>query len=309
MKVYQGIEQFNQVQGAVVTLGTFDGVHLGHQKILKRLKELAAQNGGETVVLTFNPHPRMVLYPDDHKLKLLSTIEERMVRFKEAGIDHLIIVPFTKEFSRMSASEFVENIILDKIGASILVIGHDHRFGKNREGDYKVLEQLASERNFLLEETAAEDWEEITISSTKIRAALEAGDIAKANALLGHHYSFVAEVIHGDAIGRTIGFPTANLKPTEYFKLIPGDGVYAVYVNVDGSVYGGMMNMGFRPTVGGIAHTREVHIFDFDGNIYGQELTITVVNRIRNEEKFANIEALKIQLGLDKAKALSLLSE
>ncbi len=308
MKVYRSLEEFTPLESAIVTQGTFDGVHLGHQKILRQLKNLAAMEGGETVLLTFFPHPRLVLQPDDNGLKLLETIEEKIAHLEQLGIDHLLILPFTKTFSRLTAEEFVQTILLDGIGTKMMVVGYDHRFGKNREGSFQELSQLANVYNFRVEEISAEDIEAVTISSTKIRQALMAGDLATANTFLGYSYRAQGKVVHGHKKGAGIGFPTANIHVDAAYKLIPGDGVYAVEVLVKGQRYQGMVNIGSQPTFQERAHAFEAHIFSFSENIYGEEIEVVFHFRLRDEMRFESVEALRAQLENDKKEALRLLA-
>lgn len=308
MKIYRSLEEFVPVNNAVVTQGTFDGVHLGHQQILRRLRQKATEIGGETVLLTFFPHPRMVLQPDDNTLRLLETVEEKIRHLEKEGIDHLLILPFTREFSRQSSEEFVRDVLINRIGTKVLVIGHDHRFGKNREGSFDNLRELAPLFDFTVEEIPAEDIDAVTISSTKIRNALAMGDVTTAAAFLGYNYQVTGTVEHGNEKGRELGFPTANIKPGEWYKLVPGDGVYAVRFHVDGKTFSGMGNIGKQPTFENRHHAIEVHIFDFSETIYNKEVTVEFVQRLRGEQKFSGIEALVKQLENDKFAALSLLN-
>jgi riboflavin kinase/FMN adenylyltransferase len=306
MKVYTNIENFNNVKNPVVTTGTFDGVHLGHQKIITRLKEVANENNGETVLLTFYPHPRMVLFPDDNELKLLNTQQEKIELLEKYGVDHLIIYPFTKEFSRLTSVEFVRNILVNKIKTKKLIIGYNHHFGRNREGSFEHLKEYGPLYGFEVEEILAKDIEHIEISSTKIRKALQTGDIQTATAFLGHYYTLSGKVIEGLKLGRTIGYPTANISIEGRYKLIPADGIYAVKIKQSDEMYCGMLSIGNNPTVEGKGRSIEVNIFDFDKNIYGQEITIYFIERLRNEVKFNNLEELKVQLVKDKENSLQI---
>ena len=308
MKIYRSIEEIPKIKNAIVTQGTFDGVHAAHQVIIDRLKEVAKLNHGESVIVTFDPHPRIVLYPDDHGLKLLQTLNEKIEVLNHLGIDHLIIIPFTKEFSRLSSMQFIRDIIVNKIGAKHLVVGYNHRFGKNREGDHDQLNEYASLYGFDVEEIAEQDIDNIAISSTKIRKALEAGDIITANKYLLKPFVLKGTVVQGKQLGRTIGFPTANIEVSDKNKLVPADGVYAVKVFIHNKMYGAMLNSGFRPTVDGKHHVIEVHVFDFDETIYGQEMTIEFVDKLRDEIKFNNVNELRNQLEKDKLHALSKLA-
>ena len=303
MKVYTDIDQFGPVEKPFVTTGTFDGVHFGHRVILKKLIKQAKAEGGESVLLTFYPHPRMILFPDDNHLKLLTTQPEKIKLLEKLGIEHLIFIPFTTEFSRMKAFEFVRDILVNKIGVHKLIIGYDHQFGRNREGSLKQLEEYAPMFDFEIEEIPAQDIDTIKISSTKIRNALIEGDIKTADEYLGYEYPISGEVIRGNQIGRALGFPTPNIQYNNHFKLIPANGVYAVEIRVKETTYKGMMNIGRRPTLNDhdAGLTLEVNIFNFNENIYGKVITVLLRKHIRDEVKFKNLEALSAQLVKDKA--------
>lgn len=307
LKVYYNLQEFKPLENAVVTIGTFDGVHVGHQKILFRLTEIANSTNGESVVMTFWPHPRMVVSPDSHDLKLLSTIDEKIELLERQGIQHLIIVPFTREFSELSAEEYVQKILIGRIGTKRLVIGYDHRFGRNREGGFDYLSDNKKRFGIEIEEISRQEIENLTISSTKIRNSLIEGNIKVANELLGRNYSFQGLVVKGRQLGRTIGFPTANVHLAENYKLTPSNGVYAVRIFVRGSWYKGIMNIGNRPTVEGIGITREVNIFDFDDDIYGEDVVVEILDFIRKETKFNGLEELKAQIRADVAYCKTLL--
>ena len=303
MKIYENFVDFQPIAHAVVTIGTFDGVHLGHQKILRRLRVLADQSQGETVLITFWPHPRMVLRPDNHNIKLLSTFEEKNRLLEEFGVDHLVSIPFTKAFSETSSEEFIHHILIEKIQTKILVIGYDHKFGKGREGGFEHLHANQEKYGFELEEIPREDIDSIGISSTKIRQALEKGDIVSANNFLGRPYALTGKVIQGRQIGRSIGFPTANIEIADPNKLIPDDGAYIVQASVKGRLVNGMLNIGHRPTLSGLNKTIEVHLFDFESTIYGLEVGIFFLDFLRPEIKFSGLPALKVQLDRDRIKA------
>lgn len=310
MKVYFSLEDFQKLDFAVVTTGTFDGVHIGHKKILEQLNHVAKANNGESVLLTFSPHPRIVLQPDVD-LKLLNTQNEKIDLLKDTGLDHLIIHPFTKEFSRTTSLDFVRNILVNTIGAKRLVIGYDHHFGRNREGSFEHLKEFGPTYGFDVEEISAKDIENVTVSSTKIRKALEEGDLQTANEYLGYDYPITGQVVEGERIGNTIGFPTANLLTEETYKLIPKDGVYAVEVlfpSAPDQKFHAMCNIGMRPTFSGKFKTIEVHIFNFNRNIYGEQMRIMFKQRLRGETKFANAEELKAQLNKDMEHAQQVLS-
>ena len=308
MKIYHSLDDFSRLDCAVVTSGTFDGVHLGHQKILSRLKEIAEKNSGETVVITFWPHPRLVLKPDDQHLKLLNTFEEKAALLKEQGIQHLLRIPFTKEFSQISSNDFIKTILVEKMGTRKLVIGYDHRFGKNREGSFDQLKLKGPQFGFEVEEIPRQDIDHVAVSSSLIREALEAGDVQAAQHLLGRPYSLSGRVIKGDKLGRMLGFPTANLDIDSHYKLVPAEGIYAVNVWLEGKRYGGMLYIGYRPTVGGKIKNIEVNIFDFSREIYGETLTIEFVSLLRSDTKFSDLETLKQQMEVDKQAALRALA-
>jgi riboflavin kinase/FMN adenylyltransferase len=309
MKVYHSLEEFKKVENGVVTIGTFDGVHVGHQKIISSLKQIAHNKHGETVVLTLHPHARMVLYPDDTNLKLITTIDERVALFKAFGIDHLIIHPFTLEFSRLTATEFVRDILVNKIGTKTLVIGYDHHFGRHREGTFELLEELAPVYSFDLEEIPEQDVNDIAVSSTKIRTALNRGDIAIANKFLGYDFELTGIVIKGEQIGKTIGYPTANIYVQDKYKLIPGHGIYAVMVKIDDEEFKGMLYIGNRPVVNGSKQSIEVNILDFDKDIYGKSVTVIFKHKIRDDMKLNSLDELKNQIDRDKIEAIKLLSQ
>lgn len=295
------------MKNPVVTTGTFDGVHLGHQKIISRLKETAKEENGETVLITFFPHPRMVLFPDDNDLKLINTQEEKIELLEQYGIGHLIIIPFTKEFSRLTSVEFVRNILVNQIKTKRLVIGYNHHFGRNREGSFEHLKEYGPLYGFEVEEIPAKDIDSIEISSTKIRNALQSGDVRTAASYLGHEFSLTGKVVDGKKIGRQIGYPTANILVEDKYKIIPADGVYAVKVKHDNKIYGGMLNIGNNPTVNGKHKTIEVNIFDFNKDIYEENATIYFIERLRDEVKFNGLEELKDQLAIDKINSLKIL--
>lgn len=308
MKIYKGLDEFQKLENAVVTTGTFDGVHIGHRKILTRLTEVAQKNRGESVLLTFFPHPRMVLQPDSD-LKLINTIDEKIKLLEKEGIDHLIIHPFTKEFSRTTSLEFVRDILVNQIGTRKLVIGYDHHFGRNREGAFEHLREFGPLYGFEVEEISVEEVDEVNVSSTKIRKALEEGKVEVAANYLGHQFQLSGKVVHGHKLGRELGFPTANIAIENRYKLVPANGIYAVRVEFKGGLLQGMLNIGYRPTVSDIISdtTIEVNLFDFDQEIYGEELTIHFVKRIRDEKKFDGKDALIEEMKKDKNKVALIL--
>ena len=308
MKIYTHIDEFKQIKNAVLTIGTFDGVHVGHQKIISRLKEVALQKGGETVILTFFPHPRMILHPDDLNIKLISTMNEKAERLENLGIDHLIITPFTRDFSNLNPQEYIKDVLVEKIGTTHIIIGYDHRFGKDRSGGLKELQNHASELGYDVEEIPEQDINDVAISSTKIRNALLNGDVKTAENFLGYPFHLSGKVIKGDQIGRKIGFPTANLFIEESYKLIPSDGIYAVSVDFKSGQLKdenakGMAYIGHRPTINGMSRNIEVHIFDFSEDIYGETIRINFLEYFRDDQKFNSLDELKEQLGRDEVKA------
>lgn len=307
MKIYNCIKDFKPVKNTVVTIGTFDGVHLGHRAIFNKMMQEAAKIDGETVVITFYPHPRIVLGLDSSKLKFINTQEKKINRLEEAGIDHLIIVSFTKQFAGISSYDFIKDFVVEKINPSKLIIGYDHHFGKNRRGSFDQLAELGREFGFTVEQVEEQKKNDMPISSTKIRTLLEAGKVSAANMLLGYEYSITGKVVPGNAIGRGIGFPTANIEIADEFKLIAAVGVYACRVYWMGKSYKGMSNIGYRPTINQGELTIEVNIFNFDQQIYDQQITISFVERMRDEKKFENIDALKEQLKVDRVNAMKIL--
>lgn len=304
MRIFNSTDQLPEFSNTVFTQGTFDGVHLGHQKILKRLKDESIKAGGESVLLTFWPHPRLFLFPDDNQLKLLQTLDEKLEQLEKAGVDNVVVLPFTKEFSQMLPEDFIKDFLVNSLNVHTAIIGYDHRFGRNREGDINLLKSYESQFNYKVLEIGPEDIDHITISSTKIRNSLLVGDVATANTYLGRPYSFSGKVVHGKKLGRTIGYPTANLEINHPNKLIPAIGVYAVQCKVDGQIFGGMMNIGNNPTVPGKDFSIEVNIFDFSADIYDKVIEIFVVAWLRDEKKFGNLEELALILQLDKKNAL-----
>ena len=288
----------------VTTIGTFDGVHIGHQKILKQVVQLAEEKGYVPVVLTLFPHPRMVLQNDD-SIKLLNTIEERIELLKAIGIKEVIVKKFTKEFANLSAKDYVKQILVDELNTKQIVIGYDHHFGKNRSANINDLKQFATRYDFKVEEISAQDIEDVTVSSTKIRTALNEGEVDLANSYLGYNFFITGTVVKGKGLGRTIDFPTANISITASYKLIPSNGVYVVKSKIDNKSIFGMMNIGTNPTVDGKTRSIEVHFFNFNKDIYNSELKIEFLKRLRSEQKFKNLDALKNQLKEDMVNASS----
>lgn len=308
MKIYYNINEFKTKKKTVTTTGTFDGVHFGHKVIIDCLKNTAKKIKGESVILTFFPHPRMVLQPENTDLKLLNTIEERIELLKKSGIDNLIIHPFSNEFSRLTSIEFVRDILVTQLNTHKLVIGYDHHFGRNREGSFSHLKEFGPIYGFDVEEIPAQDMDEVNISSTKIRNALLDGNIKIANQFLGYPYYINGTVIEGDKIGREIGFPTANIKINDWYKLIPANGVYAVKVKINEKLYDGMLNIGTRPTLNKENTSIEVNIFNFNENIYNTKIKVEFIDKIRDEHKFDKLEDLKNQLEIDKKTTIQILN-
>lgn len=307
MKTFQSISKFSCQKHTVVTIGTFDGVHIGHRKIISRLIQASENTDLESLVLTFFPHPRMILQ-DNQELKLLNTIEERTKLLSDCGLQNLVIHPFDHAFSRLSAEEFVQSIIAEQFKCKKMIIGYDHRFGRNRTATIEDLIVYGEKYYFEVEQISAEEIQDVTVSSTKIRKAIEEGNLALANSYLGYNYLLTGKIEKGKGIGRTINFPTANLFVEETYKLIPKQGVYVIQSIWKDKLVKGIMNIGFNPTVNGEKQSIEVHFFDFDEILYGKNIQIQVIHRLRDEIKFESLEKLKIQIQLDKEKALDYFS-
>lgn len=303
MIIYRGLTDIQPIPNAVVTSGTFDGVHRGHQTILARLTEVASLSGGESVLITYWPHPRTVISSDSQNLKLLTTLDEKIGLLDQAGVDHLVIIPFTRSFSQLTSEEYIQQILIDTIGTKKLVIGYDHRFGRDREGGFDYIKAHQSEYGFEVEEIPRQDIEAVGVSSSKIRLALNAGNVHTANQFLGRSYSLTGTVVKGRQLGRTIGFPTANMQVDDPAKLVPANGVYAVDVEYAGQTLSGMLNIGFRPTVAGTNQTIETYIFDFDKDIYGEHMTLRFREFLRSEQKFDGLSTLVAQLKRDEETA------
>jgi riboflavin kinase/FMN adenylyltransferase len=299
LKEYSSSSAYKNTRGSVVTIGTFDGVHLGHKALLRRLVETAQQDDLDSVLLTFYPHPRMVVQ-EDCDLKLLNTISEKKQLLQSIGLDHLVIQPFTREFSRLSARRYVDEILVDQLNAKKIIIGYDHRFGKNRTANIDDLREFGKEYGFDVEEISAQQLDEVSVSSTKIRRALETGDITTANNYLGYPYSLEGVVVKGKGIGKTLGYPTANLKVSDDAKLIPARGVYLVASEIDGALVYGLTSIGTNPTVGGLSTTIETHFMDVQKDLYGCPLKLRFITHIRDEEKFSSIEELREAIQSDE---------
>ncbi|TNE53993.1 MAG: bifunctional riboflavin kinase/FAD synthetase [Bacteroidetes bacterium] len=302
MEIHHQLDQSFHIPNPILTIGTFDGVHLGHQKIISRLNEEAQKHQGSSVLFTFHPHPRMVLNPENHGLQLLQTQEEKMAKLERNGLDHTIIYPFTKDFAQTQASDFVTRFLIEKLGVHTIVVGYDHQFGKNREGSLEQLIELSGKHGFRVIEIPAHEIDEINISSTKIRQALLSGDIDTANKFLNEAYEISGIVEKGRQLGREIGFPTANLQLTDPNKLIPKHGVYAVRVKrKNGTAFDGMMNIGFKPSVSTEKKLScEVHLLDFEGDLYDENISVSLLKRIRDEQRFENLQGLREQIAQDE---------
>jgi riboflavin kinase/FMN adenylyltransferase len=300
VKVHYDLNHFSSINPAV-TIGTFDGFHKGHRLIINRLNEVAKSIGGESVVLTFWPHPRVVLNKDAENLRLLNTMDEKIQILEKSGLSHLVIYPFTKEFAALKSCDFVKSYLVNKMNLKYLIFGHDHQFGNNREGNFESLQDCANQYNFNIEKIEALNENDTNISSTYIRNLIQSGEIQKANKLLGYLYFISGCVVEGEKIGRKIGFPTANIKVEQYYKLIPQEGVYAVKIKHHNKIYNGMLNIGVNPTINDKNRkTIEVNIFDFNESIYGHELQIYFIKKIRNEIKFQSVDKLANQIIADK---------
>ena len=310
MKVYRSLQQLPVFTKAVLTIGTFDGVHMGHQQIIHQLLQEAIETGGESVLISFYPHPRKILQPDK-MIPQLTTLEERIELLKKQGLDNLVVVQFNKEFAQQPPQQYIKDFLVDRFHPSLIIIGYDHKFGNNREGDYHLLEKMGEEYNYKVKEIPQQVLNEVAVSSTKIRQALMHGEAEKANQLLGYTYFFKGYVIEGNKLGRKLGYPTANLQMQDPDKLVPANGVYAVEAQIEGErrILKGMMNIGNRPTVDGTRRSIEVHIFDFDEDIYNRHLKVYVKYHLRNEVKFEGLEKLIQQLHLDKEKSIALLNK
>ncbi len=324
MKVYNNLEEFKPLKNAVVTIGTFDGVHYGHQKILDSLKECAENTQGETVLLTFFPHPRMILHPEDESLRLINDIYEKVDLLAQAGIDHLIITPFTRDFSNQTPEQYIRDVLVNKLGTKTIVVGYDHQFGKDRQGTMKELLKYAQIYDFKVKQIAEQDINQVSVSSTKIRESLIKGDIASTNLCLGYAFKMNGKVIRGNQLGRQIGFPTANLQLLEPRKLVPAYGIYAIRARIMElpnlqeneeyqpqapmeTTYFGLGYIGNRPTVNGVGRSIEVNLFDFDGDLYDKILSVEFLHFIRYDERFEDMEKMIRQMKADREKALSLL--
>jgi riboflavin kinase/FMN adenylyltransferase len=315
MQVHRDIETLPKFRNAVITIGTFDGVHMGHRQVIEKLKAEAEAVKGETVIITFHPHPRKIVSSTILGIRLINTLDEKLELLKGLEIDHVVVVPFTEAFANQPAEEYIQNFLIDKFHPYTIIIGYDHRFGRDRLGDYRLLEKKAPEYNYHLKEIPKHILENISISSTNIREAILHNDVETANKLLGYEFFFSGVVVHGDKLGRKLGYPTANLKMQDEEKIVPGNGIYAVYaelisnstLSAPGALTKGMMSIGFRPTVDGKKRVIEVNLFDFNKEIYDQRLRVYVKKYLREEVKFDNLEDLVKQIDMDKVKSLEVL--
>ena len=308
MKIYRSIEDYDEDKRSAVTIGTFDGIHLGHQEILSRLIESSKIKDLNSVVLTFFPHPRIILNKYN-EVKMIDTLDEKIIHLNEIGIDSLIIHPFDRNFSLLSANQFIKDFLVDKLKIKHIIIGYDHRFGKGREASVTDLKNYANDYDFTVEEIKAQEIEKITVSSTKIRNSINQGDIKTTEKYLGRYFNLTGKVVKGDGLGKKINYPTANIFIEETYKIIPKDGVYLVETIIKDKLFNGMMNIGHRPTIGTKNKSIEVHLFNFNEDIYGQVISIKMISKIRDEKKFSSIQALKEQLVKDENYCLKLINK
>ena len=308
MKIYRSIEDYNEVKRSVVTIGTFDGIHLGHQKILSRLIKSSKNKDLNSVVLTFFPHPRIILNKYN-EVKMIDTLDEKIIHLNEIGIDSLIIHPFDKNFSLLSANQFIKDFLVEKLKIKHIIIGYDHRFGKGREASVTDLKNYASDYDFTVEEIKAQEIEKITVSSTKIRNSINEGDIKTTEKYLGRYFNLTGKVVKGDGLGKKINYPTANIFIEETYKIIPKDGVYLIETIIKDKLFNGMMNIGHRPTIGTNIKSIEVHLFNFNEDIYDQVISVKMISKIREEKKFSSIQALQEQLVKDENYCLKLINK
>jgi riboflavin kinase / FMN adenylyltransferase len=307
MQVHRNIDRLPSFRNAVITIGTFDGVHMGHRQVIEKLKQEAKAANGESVIITFHPHPRKVVSSAILGIRLINTLDEKTELLEQLGIDHLVVVPFTEAFANQPAEDYIKDFLVERFHPHTIIIGYDHRFGRDRMGDYLLLEKRAPDYSYRLQEIPKHILDNISVSSTKIREDILHNRIETANKLLGYDFFFSGEVVHGDKLGRQLGYPTANLKIQDEEKITPGNGIYAVYAGVDGSRYKGMMSIGFRPTVDGKKRVIEVNLFDFNTEIYGKSLRVYVKQYLREEVKFNSLEELVKQIDQDKINSLKVL--
>ena len=308
MRIFDNLKSYSSEKESILTIGTFDGVHIGHNKILKRLIQDSKKNNLSSLVMTFFPHPRMILNKS-HEIKMIDTIDEKINLLEKTGLDNLIIHPFDNNFSKIRAKEFVEEILVKKLKIKEIIIGYDHKFGKDREASVEDLKKFGKDYMFTVKEIPAQEIDSIAISSTKIRNAILNGEIEKCNKFLGRNFILTGKVVYGEGLGKKIDFPTANIEIKETYKIIPKNGVYLVKTKINSNTYFGMMNIGIRPTVGGTNKSLEIHFFNFKDNIHGKNVSIEIIKKIRDEEKFSSIDQLKIQLKKDEQFCLKLINK
>jgi len=316
MQVYRSLESYEKGINSVATIGTFDGIHIGHQAILDLLMQSARDMDGESVLISFHPHPRLVLFPENNPLRLLQSLDEKIEMLDQMGIDRLLVIPFTKDFSRLSSRDFIRDVLVDIVGIKKIIIGYDHHFGKNRTGNIEELEELSNEYDYEVYQMPAQSVDSANVSSTKIRRCLEEGDIQMANKYLGYSYALCGTVVHGEKQGRLLGYPTANIEPDEPLKQLPTDGIYFVRVQLPAYIsqseetprrFYGMMSIGVKPTMGDFERTHEVNIFHFNEDIYGQSIRVEFLEYLRGEEKFDSLEKLIEAMGRDKDRCMELI--
>ncbi len=305
LNIYQNLNELPSFRNAVITIGSFDGVHFGHQRILRQVRELAAQYNGESVVVTFDPHPRLVIYPDDDSLHLLTSTQKKCELLEKSGINHVVLVRFTPEFAQQSPEDYIQNFLVKNFQPKHIVIGYDHHFGENRKGNIDLLQMLAPKYGYNVVEISKQEIDDIAVSSTKIRLALDKGDIQAAQNLLAHDFSFTGTVVKGQQLGRTIGYPTANIQPDDRHQLIPANGIYAATIEINHAIFKASLYIGTRPTLNGETRTIEAFIFDFDEDIYDQNVKLNFVKYIRPDKKLESLDALKSQIAKDNKKVLA----
>tara|TARA_B100000427_G_scaffold46697_1_gene34740 strand:+ start:695 stop:1621 length:927 start_codon:yes stop_codon:yes gene_type:complete len=308
MRIFDNLKSYSSEKESVLTIGTFDGIHIGHNKILKTLVEESKKNKLSSLIITFFPHPRMILQKSN-EIKMIDTMDEKIHLLEKAGIDNLIIHPFDHNFSKIRAKDFVEDILVNKLKIKQIIIGYDHRFGKDREASVEDLKKFGLDYMFNVNEIPAQEIDSIAISSTKIREAILTGEIKKCNEFLGRNFMLTGKVVYGEGLGKKMNFPTANIKIKENYKIIPKNGVYLVKTALNSNIYFGMMNIGVRPTVGGKNKSLEIHFFNFKDNIYNKTVSIEIISKIRDEEKFSSIDELKIQLKKDEEFCLRIINK
>tara|TARA_B100001113_G_scaffold350885_1_gene348919 strand:- start:692 stop:1618 length:927 start_codon:yes stop_codon:yes gene_type:complete len=308
MRIFDNLKSYSSEKESVLTIGTFDGIHIGHNKILKTLVEESKKNKLSSLIITFFPHPRMILQKSN-EIKMIDTMDEKIHLLEKAGIDNLIIHPFDHNFSKIRAKDFVEDILVNKLKIKQIIIGYDHRFGKDREASVEDLKKFGLDYMFNVNEIPAQEIDSIAISSTKIREAILTGEIKKCNEFLGRNFMLTGKVVYGEGLGKKMNFPTANIKIKENYKIIPKNGVYLVKTALNSNIYFGMMNIGVRPTVGGKNKSLEIHFFNFKDNIYNKTISIEIISKIRDEEKFSSIDELKIQLKKDEEFCLRIINK